>query len=83
VVAMAKMAIVVLSGSENPTRSRAGLHVAKRIHDARPENGVDVVDVFLFTDGLRLLSERGGQSSAGSSRNSWRRGSSWVAAGTN
>jgi len=31
--------------------------VAKRIYDARVENGIDEVEVFLFTQGLKLLSD--------------------------
>lgn len=37
---MARIAIVVLSGQDDPGRAKAGLHVAKRIHDARAENGI-------------------------------------------
>lgn len=54
---MAKIAIVVLSGQDNPGRAMAGLHVAKRIYDARVENGIDEVEVFLFTQGLKLLGD--------------------------
>ena len=52
---MSKIAIVVLSGQDNPGRATAGLHVAKRIYDARQENGIDAVEVFLFTEGLKIL----------------------------
>jgi hypothetical protein len=54
---MAKIAVVVLSGQDNPGRARAGLHVAKRMYDARQENGIDAVEVFLFTQGVRLVAE--------------------------
>jgi hypothetical protein len=54
---LAKIAIVVLSGQDDPGRAKAGLHVAKRIHDARAENGIEGVEVFLFTQGLRLVGE--------------------------
>jgi len=52
-----KIAIVLLSGKENPARAAAGLHVAKRIYDAREENQIEAVEVFLFTDGLRVVGE--------------------------
>ena len=54
---MANMAIVILSGQDNPSRASAGLHVAKRIYDARKENGIESVEVFLFTEGLKVLGE--------------------------
>jgi len=54
---MAKIAIVLLSGQDNPGRAMAGLHVAKRIYDARVENEIEDVEVFLFTQGLKLLGE--------------------------
>jgi hypothetical protein len=54
---VAKLAVVVLSGNDDPGRAHAGLHVAKRLHDARQQNGVDAVEVFLFTQGLRLVGE--------------------------
>ncbi|WP_242940723.1 hypothetical protein [Sulfobacillus thermosulfidooxidans] len=31
--------------------------MAKRIYDARVENGIDAVEVFLFTEGLKVLGE--------------------------
>ena len=55
---MAKIAVVVLSGNDDPGRAHAALHVAKRMHDARQQNGLDAVEVFLFTQGLRLVGER-------------------------
>ena len=54
---MAKIAVVVLSGQDNPSRASAGLHVAKRMYDARQENNIETVEVFLFTEGLKVLGE--------------------------
>jgi hypothetical protein len=54
---MAKIAVVVLSGRDNPARASAGLHVALRMHDAREANGIEAVEVFLFTEGLKVLGE--------------------------
>lgn len=54
---MANLAIVILSGQDNPNRASAGLHMAMRIYDAREENGMDAVEVFLFTEGLKVLGE--------------------------
>lgn len=58
---MAKIAIVLLSGKDHPARALSGLHVAKRIYDARKENAIDDVEVFLFTDGLRVIGEPEGE----------------------
>ncbi|OLZ11216.1 DsrE family protein [Sulfobacillus thermosulfidooxidans] len=54
---MANMAIVILSGIEQKDRALAGLHVSQRIFDARIENGIDAIEVFLFNQGIRLLGE--------------------------
>lgn len=54
---MAKIAVVVLSGQDNPGRASAGLHVAQRMYDARQENNIETVEVFLFTEGLKVLGE--------------------------
>lgn len=54
---MAKIAIVLLSGQDNPGRALAGLHVAKRMHEARDQSGLESVEVFLFTQGVRLVNE--------------------------
>jgi hypothetical protein len=54
---MSRMAIVVLSGPDVPGRASAGLHVAKRIADARASNGIEVVEVFLFADGIKILGQ--------------------------
>ena len=50
-----KIAIVINSGLDQRAKVMSGLHVAKRIHDARKENGIDRVEVFLFTGGVRSL----------------------------
>ena len=42
---MAKIAVVVLSGQDNPSRASAGLHVAQRMYDARHENNIETVEV--------------------------------------
>ncbi len=52
---MPRIAIVVVSGSDNPGRAGVGLHVAQRIHEARAANGIESVEVFLFSRGVRLL----------------------------
>jgi hypothetical protein len=54
---MAKIAVVILSGEDNPARATSGLRVARRLHDTRQENGLEAVEVFLFTGGVRLLSQ--------------------------
>lgn len=51
----AKIAIVISSGLDQRAKVMSGLHVAKRIHDARKENGIEKVEVFLFTGGIRSL----------------------------
>ena len=58
---MGKIAIVVMSGKDNPPRAMSGLHVAKRIYDARHENGIEDVEVFLFTEGLRVIGDTEGE----------------------
>ena len=50
-----KIAIVINSGLDQRAKVMSGLHVAKRIHDARTENSIDRVEVFLFTGGVRSL----------------------------
>ena len=50
-----KIAIVINSGLDQRAKVMSALHVAKRIHDARKENGIDRVEVFLFTGGVRSL----------------------------
>ena len=54
----AKIASAVLSGQDtpwtrqdHPGRAKAGLHVAKRIHDARAENGTEGAERFPCTPG--------------------------------
>jgi hypothetical protein len=51
----AKIAIVINSGLDQRAKVMSGLHVARRIHDAKKENGVEAVEVFLFTGGVRAL----------------------------
>ncbi|WP_337860854.1 DsrE family protein [Ferroplasma sp.] len=50
-----KIAIVINSGLDQREKVMSGLHVAKRIHEARKENGIEMVEVFLFTGGVRAL----------------------------
>ena len=57
----AKIAVVLLSGKDNPGRAMAGLHVAKRMYDAREANGLEDVEVFLFTEGVRMVGEPNGE----------------------
>jgi hypothetical protein len=54
---MAKIAVVIVAGADQKDRVTSGLHVAKRMHDARAENGIERVEVFLFTGGVRLLED--------------------------
>jgi hypothetical protein len=51
----AKIAIVISSGLDQRPKVMAGLHIAKRIYEARKENGIDKVEVFLFTGGVKAL----------------------------
>lgn len=50
-----KIAIVINSGIEQRAKIMSGLHVAKRIHDAKEDNHIEKVEVFLFTGGVRAL----------------------------
>ncbi|WP_242968256.1 hypothetical protein [Sulfobacillus sp. hq2] len=50
-----KIAIVIVSGWDQKAKVMSGLHVAKRIHEAKDANGIDAVEVFLFTGGVKLL----------------------------
>lgn len=50
-----KIAILIISGLDQRAKVMSGLHVAKRIYDAREENGIEKVEVFLFTGGIRAL----------------------------
>ncbi len=54
----AKLAIVINSGLDQRAKIMAGLHVALRIDEAKKQNGIERVEVFLFTGGVRAL-ERG------------------------
>ena len=50
-----KIAIVISSGLDQRAKVISGLHVAKRIYDARKENNIERVEVFLFTGGVKAL----------------------------
>jgi hypothetical protein len=50
-----KIAIVINSGLDQRLKVLSGLHVAKRIFDAREENGIEKVEVFLFAGGVKAL----------------------------
>jgi|GEM_PF-594291 len=50
-----KIAIVINSGLDQRAKVMSGLHVAKRIYDARKENGIERIEVFLFTGGVRSI----------------------------
>ena len=50
-----KIAIVINSGWDQKDKVTSGLHVAKRIFDAKEENQIDQVEVFLFTGAVKLL----------------------------
>jgi len=52
---MAKIAIIIISGLDQRAKVMAGLHIAKRIHEARKENDIENVEVFLFTGGIKAL----------------------------
>jgi len=54
---MVNIAVVMIAGADQKDRVMSGLQVAKRIHDGRQENGIDRVEVFLFTGGVRLLQD--------------------------
>lgn len=50
-----KIAIIIISGIDQRAKIMSGLHVAKRIQEAKDENGIEKVEVFLFTGGIRSL----------------------------
>jgi len=50
-----KIAIVINSGWDQKDKVTSGLHVAKRIFDAKEENQIEAVEVFLFTGAVKLL----------------------------
>lgn len=54
---MGKMAILILAGAKDPSRIMAGLNVAYRLQEARPDNGLEALEVFLFSDGVKQLGE--------------------------
>jgi hypothetical protein len=53
----AKIAIVINSGLDQRAKVMSGLHVAKRIHDVKEKNGIERVEIFLFTGGVRALEQ--------------------------
>ncbi len=55
IIMTGKIAIVINSGLDQRAKVMSGLHVAKRIYDAREENNIDSVEVFLFTGGVRAM----------------------------
>lgn len=50
-----KIAIVINSGWDQKDKVTSGFHVAKRIFDAKEENQMDAVEVFLFSGAVKLL----------------------------
>ncbi|MCF8565901.1 hypothetical protein LLE49_14340 [Alicyclobacillus tolerans] len=50
-----KIAIVINSGWDQKDKVTSGLGVSKRIFDAKEENQIDAVEVFLFTGAVKLL----------------------------
>jgi len=50
-----KIAVVITSGWDQKDKVTAGMHVAKRIFDAKEENQIDAVEVFLFMGAVKLL----------------------------
>ncbi|QQE78311.1 hypothetical protein [Alicyclobacillus sp. SO9] len=50
-----KLAIVINSGWDQKDKVTSGLGVSKRIFDAKEENQIDAVEVFLFTGAVKLL----------------------------
>ncbi|MCL5099544.1 MAG: DsrE family protein [Candidatus Marsarchaeota archaeon] len=50
-----KIAIIIASDWDQKLKVTSGLHLAKRIYEVRQANGVDVVEVFLYAGGSKLL----------------------------
>ena len=50
-----KIAIVLVSDWDQQIKITSGLHLAKRIWEAKEENSVDALEVFLFAGGSKLL----------------------------
>lgn len=50
-----RIAIVINSGWDQKDKVTSGLGVAKRIFDAKEENQIDDVEIFLFTGAVKLL----------------------------
>jgi len=50
-----KIAIVIVSDWDQKLKVTSALHVSKRIYDAKEENGIESVEVFLYAGGAKLL----------------------------
>ncbi len=50
-----KIAIVIVSDWDQKTKVISGLKIAKRINEARQENGIDAVEVFFYSGGAKVL----------------------------
>lgn len=50
-----KIAIIIASDWDQKLKVTSGLHLAKRIYDARQENSIDALEVFLYAGGSKLL----------------------------
>ena len=50
-----KITIIIASDWDQKLKVTSGLHLAKRIYDARQENGIDALEVFLYAGGSKLL----------------------------
>jgi len=50
-----KIAIVLISDWDQKLKVTSALHLAHRIYEAKQENSVDALEVFLFSGGAKLL----------------------------
>lgn len=50
-----KLAIVIISGSDQILKVISGLHIANRVHEVKQDNGIDATEVFFFAGGSKLL----------------------------
>lgn len=50
-----KIAIIIASDWNQTLKVTSALHLAKRIYDVRKENSIDVLEVFLYAGGAKLL----------------------------
>ncbi len=50
-----KIAIIIASDWDQKLKVTSGLHLAKCIYEAKQENNVDAVEVFLYAGGSKLL----------------------------